>query len=103
MATKKTKTHTPATLGKSAVVEKIAEKTGATKKDTAVFLDAFLATVEETLVNRDKIQIPGFGTFETKERAAREGKNPRTGEAVKIPASTTPHFKAGKSLKDAVK
>ena len=64
---------------------------------------AVLASVEESLVKEDKVQLFGFGTFEVRERAAKEGRNPRTGETLKIAASKVPAFKAGKALKEAVK
>ena len=63
---------------------------------------AFFSSIEEALVAGEKIQLIGFGTFEVKERAARTGRNPQTGKAIKIPASKNPVFKAGKTLKDAV-
>ncbi|MGN1059506.1 MAG: HU family DNA-binding protein [Clostridia bacterium] len=65
-------------------------------------LGAFTAVVTDELKKGEKISLIGFGTFETRQRAAREGKNPQTGAAIKIPASTVPAFKAGKALKDAI-
>ena len=85
------------------VIAKIADKTGLTKKDSEKAASAFLEVIQEALVAKDKVQFVGFGTFETRERAARTGKNPATGAALQIPASTVPAFKAGKALKDAVK
>ena len=76
---------------------------GATQKDVCVVLDTFMDVVKDTLVNGDKIALTGFGTFEVAERAARKGRNPKTGEEILIPASKAPKFKAGKTLKDAVK
>ena len=76
---------------------------GATQKDVCVVLDTFMDVVKDTLVNGDKIALTGFGTFEVAERAARKGRNPKTGEEILIPASKAPKFKAGKALKDAVK
>ena len=76
---------------------------GATQKDVCVVLDTFMDVVKDTLVNGDKIALTGFGTFEVAERAARKGRNPKTGEEIMIPASKAPKFKAGKALKDAVK
>ena len=79
-------------MNKNELVAKMAEKA----------LKAFTETVAEELKNGEKIQLVGFGTFEVAERPAREGRNPRTGETMKIAASKTPKFKAGKALKDAV-
>lgn len=90
-------------MTKADFVAKVAEKTGSTKKDAEVAVNAFLEVVTETLAAGDKIAFTGFGSFETVERAAREGRNPSTGAAIKIPASKAPKFSAGKSLKDAVK
>ena len=90
-------------MNKVELVTKMAEKSNLTKKEAALALDAFIESVEEALENREKVQLVGFGTFETRERAAREGRNPRTKEAITIPASTVPVFKAGKEFKDRVK
>ena len=90
-------------MTKAELVTSIAEKTGLTKKDSEKALAAFVDTVTETLAKGDSIQLVGFGTFEVRERAAREGINPRTKEKIEIPASKLPVFKAGKALKDAVK
>ena len=90
-------------MSKVELVTKMAEKSNLTKKEAALALDAFIESVEEALENREKVQLVGFGTFETRERAAREGRNPRTKEAITIPASTVPVFKAGKEFKDRVK
>ena len=76
---------------------------GATQKDVCVVLDTFMDVVKDTLVNGDKVALTGFGTFEVAERAARKGRNPKTGEEILIPASKAPKFKAGKALKNAVK
>jgi DNA-binding protein HU-beta len=76
---------------------------GVTLKDTAVFVDATIKTIQDAVVNGDKVQIVGFGTFETATRAARVGRNPQTGENISIPESKSPKFKAGKAFKDAVK
>ncbi len=76
---------------------------GATKKDADKAVTAFIDTVTEALVEGRKVQLIGFGTFEVRERAARKGRNPQTGEEIEIPASKIPAFKAGKSLKDSVK
>lgn len=76
---------------------------GVTAKDTAVFVDATIKAIQDAVVNGDKVQIVGFGTFETTTRAARVGRNPQTGENISIPESKSPKFKAGKTFKDAVK
>lgn len=76
---------------------------GVTIKDTAVFVDATFKAIQDTVAAGDKVSIAGFGTFETVERAAREGRNPLTGEPLHIEASKAPKFKAGKAFKDAVK
>ena len=90
-------------MNKADLVSKIAEKSGLTKKDSETALNAFMASVEEALVKQEKVQLVGFGTFETRERAAREGRNPRDPKVkIKIPASKTPVFKAGKGLKEKV-
>ena len=90
-------------MNKVELVTKMAEKSNLTKKEAALALDAFIESVEEALENREKVQLVGFGTFETRERAAREGRNPRTKETRTIHAATVPVFKAGKEFKDRVK
>ena len=90
-------------MNKSELVSKMAEKSGLTKNDSELALNAFMASVEEALVKQEKVQLVGFGTFETRERAAREGRNPRDPKVkIKIPASKAPVFKAGKGLKEKV-
>ena len=89
-------------MNKTELVAAIAEKAELSKKDAEKALKAFTETVAETLQNGDKIQLVGFGTFEVAERPAREGRNPRTGETMKIAASKAPRFKVGKAFKDAV-
>lgn len=89
-------------MNKTELVAKMAEKSGLTKKDAEKALNAFFDSVQDALVEDDKVQIIGFGTFEVKERAARKGRNPQTGKEIDIPASKNPVFKAGKALKDAV-
>ena len=89
-------------MNKSELIEALASKAEVSKKTAAAVLEAFTDTVTEELAKKEKITLVGFGTFETRERAARTGKNPRTGEALKIAASVAPAFKAGKALKDAV-
>ena len=90
-------------MNKAELVAKVAEKTGFTKKDSESAVNAFIASIEEALVANDRVQLIGFGTFETRERKARQGRNPRKpDEVIDIPASVAPVFKAGKALKDAV-
>ena len=90
-------------MNKADLVAAVAEKAGFTKKDAEISINAVLEIVTETLVKGEKVQLVGFGNFEVRERAEREGRNPRNPEeVVKIEASKAPVFKAGKSLKDAV-
>lgn len=89
-------------MNKNELIAAVAEKAGTSKKDAAAAVDSVINVITEALQNGEKIQLVGFGTFEVKERAARTGKNPRTGETVEIAAAKVPGFKAGKALKDAV-
>ena len=89
-------------MNKTEFISAIAEKAELSKKDAEKALKAFTGVVEEELKKGEKIQLVGFGTFEVSERAAREGRNPQTGETMKIEACKAPKFKAGKALKDAV-
>ncbi|SUO97492.1 HU family DNA-binding protein [Suttonella ornithocola] len=89
-------------MNKTELVDAIAAAADITKAQAAKAVDAFIENVTETLVKGEKVTLIGFGTFETRERAARTGRNPQTGKTLKIAASTTPAFKAGKKLKDAV-
>lgn len=89
-------------MKKSELIAIMAEKAELKKVDAEKALNAFVEAVTDGLAKGDKIAIVGFGSFETKERAARKGKNPQTGAEIEIPASTVPTFKAGKSLKVAV-
>ncbi len=90
-------------MNKSELVTSIAEKSELTKKDAESALNAFMETIQETLVKEEKVQLVGFGTFEARHRKAREGRNPRNPqEVIQIPASKAPVFKAGKTLKEAV-
>lgn len=89
-------------MNKQELVTKIMEKTGAYKAVTERFINAFTEVVAETLAEGDKIQIVGFGTFEARERAAREARNPSTGAKIKVDACRVPAFKAGKALKNTV-
>ena len=89
-------------MNKTELVAAMAEKAQISKKDAEAALKAFTDVVAEGLKKGDKIQLVGFGTFEVSERAAREGRNPQSGEVMKIAASKAPKFKAGKALKDMV-
>ena len=89
-------------MNRTELVAAMAERTGLTKKDAEAALKAFIDVTTETLAKKDSISLVGFGTFLTTERAARDGKNPLTGEKITIAACTQPKFKAGKALKDAV-
>ena len=89
-------------MNKTTLVEEIAAKSELKKKDAEKALNAFIEVVGETLKAGYKISIPGFGTFEVAERSEREGRNPATGETMKIAASKAPKFKAGKNLKEIV-
>ena len=90
-------------MNKTQLVEKIAERANITKKKADEALKAFESVVTETLGNDETITLVGFGTFEASERKSREGRNPRTGEDVKIDARKVPKFRPGKALKDALK
>ena len=87
-------------MNKTELVAAMAEQTNLSKKDAEAALKAFVDVVSEELKKGEKVQLVGFGTFEVSERAAREGRNPQTGETMEIKASKTPKFKAGKALKD---
>lgn len=89
-------------MNKSDLIGSVAEKTDLTKKDAEKAVNAIFQSIEDALAKGDKVQLVGFGTFETKERAARIGRNPRTGQEIKIPATKVPGFKAGKALKESV-
>jgi len=90
-------------MTKADLVGKIAEKANVTKANAERSLNAFLDTVEATLVKEGKLTLTGFGTFVVDKRKARTGRNPRTGEKIKIPAAKVVKFRPGKLLKDAVK
>ncbi|MBQ7037275.1 MAG: HU family DNA-binding protein [Clostridia bacterium] len=90
-------------MNKAELVAAIAAKAEISKKDAEKALAATLATITDAIKGGNKVQLIGFGTFETRHRAARKGKNPQTGAEVKIPAANVPVFKAGKALKDIVK
>lgn len=90
-------------MNKSELVNAVSTQAELTKKDAAKAVDALFETISSTLANEEKIQIIGFGTFEVRERAARTGRNPQTGQEIQIAASKVPAFKPGKELKEAVK
>ena len=89
-------------MNRTELVAAMAEKTQLSKKDAEAALKAFVDVVSEEMKKGEKVQLVGFGTFEVSERAAREERNPQTGETMTIAASKTPKFKAGKALKDLV-
>ena len=90
-------------MNKTELIAAMAEKAGVSKKDTEAVLNAFIETVQEAVKADDKVQLVGFGTFEARERAAREGINPLTKEKIQIAASKVPAFKVGKAFKDMLK
>ena len=89
-------------MTKAELIKAVAETAGLSSRDADAAVNSFLEVVKDELVKGEKIQLIGFGTFEVTERAAREGRNPQTGEKVMIKAAKAPHFKAGKALKDAL-
>ena len=89
-------------MNKTELIEAIVKETGLKKKDAEAALAATIGAIETALAKGEKVQLVGFGTFETKKRAAREGRNPKTGETIKIKASKYPAFSAGKAFKDKV-
>lgn len=91
-------------MNKTELIALVADKADSTQVDAEKIVNAFVEVVTETLAKRgEKVVVTGFGTFEVRNRVARRGKNPRTGEEIVVPAQKTPAFKAGKLLKDAVK
>ena len=89
-------------MNKAELINAATEKAGLSKKDTETVINAAIDVITEALTKGDKVQLVGFGAFEVKARAERIGRNPKTKESIKIPASKVPVFKAGKALKDAV-
>ncbi|AGM40667.1 HU, DNA-binding transcriptional regulator subunit beta [Spiribacter salinus M19-40] len=89
-------------MNKSELIDAVADSAGLSKADATKAVDAFASTVSGALKKGDQVTLVGFGTFTVRERAARTGRNPRTGASINIPASKVPGFKAGKALKDAV-
>ncbi|MCI8501157.1 MAG: HU family DNA-binding protein [Oscillospiraceae bacterium] len=89
-------------MTKTDLINSVAQKADISKKDADKAVSAVIAAISESLVAGEKVQLVGFGTFEVRDRAEREGKNPATGEKITIAATKVPAFKAGKALKDAV-
>ena len=89
-------------MNKNELIAAVADKSALSMKDAEMAVNAFVAAVTDSLVQGEKVQLVGFGTFEVKERGARKGHNPLTGAEIDIPASKAPAFKAGKALKDAI-
>jgi DNA-binding protein HU-beta len=89
-------------MNKGELIDAIASKTQASKKEADAVLTATIDTIMEAVANGEKVTLVGFGTFEPRARAARDGRNPQTGKAIKIPATTVPAFSAGKQFKDMV-
>jgi DNA-binding protein HU-beta len=89
-------------MNKTELIEKVAEATEMTKKQASQAVDAILTSISEALKSGEKVQLIGFGNFESRERAARKGRNPQTGEEIEIAATKVPAFSPGKALKDAV-
>ncbi len=90
-------------MNKTDLINAVAEKSELSKKDSTEAVNATLETIEESLVAGEKVQLVGFGNFETRDRAARKGRNPQSGEEIEIAATRVPAFKAGKALKESVK
>ncbi|PFA70028.1 DNA-binding protein [Bacillus sp. AFS015802] len=90
-------------MNKTELINAVAEAAELSKKDATKAVDAVFDTIQDSLANGDKVQLIGFGNFEVRERAARKGRNPQTGEEIEISASKVPAFKPGKALKEAVK
>lgn len=89
-------------MNKAELIKAMADETQLTQKDVEKVLNSFVNQVSSALAKQDKVQLIGFGTFETRKRSARTGRNPQTGEELKIKASTVPAFKSGKALKEKV-
>lgn len=89
-------------MNKVELTKSVATRIGATQKDAAVYVDAVIGSIKDGMIEDGKVQIVGFGTFEVKERAEREARNPQTGETMTVKAYKVPKFKAGKALKESV-
>jgi DNA-binding protein HU-beta len=90
-------------MNKMDLVNKVADKSGLKKKEAEIAVNSVFEAIEEALAEGDKVQVIGFGTFETRSRSARSGRNPQTGETIEIPATTVPAFKPGNKLKESTK
>lgn len=90
-------------MNKAELIQEVATKAGVKVKEAEALLDAMVGTVEKTLSKGQKVAITGFGTFSVSNRKARKGRNPQTGKEIRIPASKSPRFTAGKSLKESLK
>ncbi|TDN09355.1 HU family DNA-binding protein [Lactobacillus crispatus] len=90
-------------MNKSELVKSVAEKADLSRKDATDAVDAVFSAITEALSKNEKVQLVGFGSFEVRSRAERKGRNPQTGEEIKIPATLIPAFRPGKTLKDAIK
>lgn len=90
-------------MNKQDLINAIAKETGLTKRDSTAALDATINTIVKALSKDEDVQLIGFGKFEVRNRAARKGRNPQTGEVIQIPATKAPAFRAGKALKEVVK
>lgn len=90
-------------MNKTDLITQVAESTELSKKDATKAVDAVFEAISNALQSGDKVQLVGFGNFEVRERSARKGRNPQTGEEIEIPASKIPAFKPGKALKDGIK
>ncbi|MDM8365473.1 HU family DNA-binding protein [Bacillus thuringiensis] len=89
-------------MNKTALIQKVAQETGLKRPQASLAVDTLLESIQQALQNGDNVQLIGFGSFEVRERAAREGRNPQSGESIAIPARKVPAFKAGKQLKEAI-
>jgi DNA-binding protein HU-beta len=89
-------------VNKSELIHVVSEKSGLTKKDATAAVEAVFSSISEALARGEKVQLVGFGNFEIRERAARKGRNPQTGEVIDIAASKVPAFKAGKTLREGL-
>ncbi|AVD54545.1 DNA-binding protein (plasmid) [Priestia filamentosa] len=90
-------------MNKTELIKNVAIKTGLTQKDSTKALEGLFKTISDTLSKEEKIRLVGFGSFEVRERSGRTGRNPQTGEEIKLPATKVPAFKPGKELREAVK
>lgn len=90
-------------MNKAELIDTVADKTSSTKKQANAMLDAILSTIVNAVAEGEKVTLVGFGSFERRDRVARDGRNPKTGETMKIPATVVPAFSAGKEFREAVK